>query len=183
VKLRDRVKELRRVRAGDLKPHPKNWRTHPRFQQDVWRGLLGEIGMADALLVRQLDDGSLQLVDGHLRAAATPSATVPVLVLDLDEAEAEKLLLTHDPLASLAGVDDRRLAALLGETRSECEAVRELLGKLGREITDQTLMPEPTEIDLRPSYQVVVEVAGESEQRDVYERLTVDGYRCRVLTL
>ncbi|CAN0373173.1 unnamed protein product, partial [Ectocarpus sp. 4 AP-2014] len=39
MKIRDRVKELRRVRAGDLKPHPQNWRTHPRFQQDVWRGV------------------------------------------------------------------------------------------------------------------------------------------------
>lgn len=26
--VRDRIKELRRVRAGLLKPCPKNWRTH-----------------------------------------------------------------------------------------------------------------------------------------------------------
>ena len=28
MQIRDRIKELRRVRAGDLKPHPKNWRVH-----------------------------------------------------------------------------------------------------------------------------------------------------------
>jgi hypothetical protein len=32
--IRDRIKDLRRVRAGDLRPHPKNWRTHPKAQQE-----------------------------------------------------------------------------------------------------------------------------------------------------
>ena len=31
------------------------------------RGVLAEIGYADALLARELPDGSLQLIDGHLR--------------------------------------------------------------------------------------------------------------------
>ena len=50
MKIRDRIKELRRVRAGELRPHPKNWRTHPAAQQDALRGVLAEIGYADALL-------------------------------------------------------------------------------------------------------------------------------------
>jgi hypothetical protein len=33
--IRDRIKELRRVRASELKPHPKNWRTHPAAQREV----------------------------------------------------------------------------------------------------------------------------------------------------
>lgn len=177
------MRELRRVRAGDLKPHPKNWRTHPRFQQDVWRGVLNEVGMADALLVRELPDGSLQLIDGHLRAGATPSATLPVLVLDLDDAEAEKVLLTHDPLGSLASIDDARLSTLLAEVETDCEAIREMLGKLGREIHDEQLIPEVPEIEIAPSYQVVVECDGEDQQREVYDRLRADGFRCRVLTL
>ncbi len=57
MKARDRVKELRRVKARDLLPHPKNWRTHSRHQQDVWRGLLNELGMAGALLVRETRNG------------------------------------------------------------------------------------------------------------------------------
>jgi hypothetical protein len=32
--IRDRIKELRRVRADDLKPHPKNWRVHPDAQKN-----------------------------------------------------------------------------------------------------------------------------------------------------
>lgn len=93
--VRDRVKELRRVRAGDLRPSPRNWRTHPQAQREALRGVLAEIGYADALLVRELDDGGPELIDGHLRAETTPDTEV--LVLDVDADEAAKLLLTLDP--------------------------------------------------------------------------------------
>ena len=92
------------MRAADLRPNPRNWRVHPPEQQDALRGVLAEVGYADALLARELPDGSLMLIDGHLRAETTPDAVVPVLVLDVDEAEADKILLTHDPLAAMATV-------------------------------------------------------------------------------
>ena len=44
MRIRDRIKELRRVKASDLLPNPKNWRTHPVAQQDALKGLLAEIG-------------------------------------------------------------------------------------------------------------------------------------------
>jgi ParB/Sulfiredoxin domain len=97
MNIRDRIKELRRVRAGDLRPHPKNWRTHPEEQQNALRDILAEVGYVDALMVRELPDGSLQIVDGHLRAETTPDALVPVLVVDLDDKEADKVLATFDP--------------------------------------------------------------------------------------
>src|ERR1700677_3583989 len=109
--IRDRIRELRRVRARDLLPNPKNWRRHPKAQANALRGLLEEVGYADALLARQLPDGSLMLIDGHLRSETTPDFEVPVLILDLDEAEADKLLLTLDPLASLAESDAERISS------------------------------------------------------------------------
>ncbi len=42
------------------------------------------------------------LMDGHLRAETTADQLVPVLVLDANEAEANKLLATLDPLAGMA---------------------------------------------------------------------------------
>src|SRR5258707_13027163 len=78
---RDRIKGLRRVRSGDLLPNPKNWRRHPQAQRDALRGLLDEIGYADVLLVRELADGRMMIIDGHLRADIDPDAIVPVLVL------------------------------------------------------------------------------------------------------
>ena len=97
--IRDRVRELRRVKASELVPNPRNWRRHPKAQAEALRGLLQEIGYADALIARELPDGRLQLLDGHLRAATTPDQEVPVLILDVTEDEANKILLTLDPLA------------------------------------------------------------------------------------
>ncbi len=112
MRIRDRIRELRRVAAHDLLANPKNWRRHPKAHAEALRGLLAEVGYADALLARELPDGRLMLIDGHLRKDTTPDAIVPVLVLDLDEAEADKLLLTLDPLASLAEADAERIGAL-----------------------------------------------------------------------
>jgi len=75
------------VRASDLVPNPGNWRRHPKAQADALRGLLSEIGYADALLARETPQG-LILIDGHLRAELTPDTKVPVLIVDLSEQEA-----------------------------------------------------------------------------------------------
>src|SRR5271155_1301542 len=98
---RTRVKQLRFVKAADLIPHEKNWRKHTPEQRKVLNALLGEVGIADALIARELPNGRLQLLDGHLRADLDKRAAWPVLITDLDEAEGAKLLLTLDPLAAM----------------------------------------------------------------------------------
>src|SRR6516165_1845933 len=47
MKIRDRIRELRRVRARDLVSNPRNWRVHPKAQGRALRALLSEIGYAD----------------------------------------------------------------------------------------------------------------------------------------
>jgi hypothetical protein len=186
--IRDRIKELRRVRAADLRPNPRNWRVHPPAQQDALRYLLAEVGYADALLARELDDGTLMLIDGHLRAETTPDAVVPVLVLDVDETEADKILLTHDPLAAMANTSQEHLGELLAQVETESAAVRSMLdsafdgfARPGR-LSDQAKV-ERIEIPIPESYQVVVECRDEADQETVFERMRSKGYRCRVLTL
>jgi DNA modification methylase len=130
MKIRDRIKELRRVPARELLPNPKNWRSHPPAQQEALKGLLAELGYCDAAIARLLPDGRLQLIDGHLRCETTPDMEVPVLVLDVTEAEADKLLLTLDPLASLAQADREALTALLATVETDSAAVQALLTDL-----------------------------------------------------
>jgi ParB-like chromosome segregation protein Spo0J len=132
MKIRDRIKSLRRVRAGDLIPNPRNWRTHPQEQQDALRGVLAEVGYADALLVREAPEG-LVLIDGHLRAGLDPEAKVPVLVLDVTAEEADKIMLTLDPLAAMAEADQQRLEELLREIETGSDAVQSLLNSLAVE--------------------------------------------------
>lgn len=127
MKIRDRIRELRRVPASELLPNPKNWRTHPKAQQDALRGVLAEVGMADAVLARELPDGSLMLIDGHLRAETVADAVVPVLILDVNESEADKLLATLDPLAAMAESDGEKLDALLRGVDTGNEALQKML--------------------------------------------------------
>jgi DNA modification methylase len=133
MQIRDRIKELRRVRAGDLKPHPKNWRHHPDAQRNALRGLLAEIGYADTLLTRELPDGSLQLIDGHLRAETTPDSLVPVLVTDLTEEEAEKVLLTLDPLAAMATANKDNLQHLMATLKFDSHDVTAMLEQMAND--------------------------------------------------
>jgi len=191
--IRDRIKELRRVKASQLRPHPKNWRTHPKAQQDALRGLLAEVGYADALLVRELPDGSLQLIDGHLRAETTPDQQVPVLVLDLDEHEAAKLLALLDPLAGLAEADEDVLADLLAHVETENEALRAVLDRmLGEPETPLAEDSAPGEspganyragVNIPEAFQVVVECRDEAQQQELFERFRAEGLRCKLLTL
>lgn len=138
MQIKDRIKELRRVKASELIPNPKNWRTHPVAQQDALRGVLAEVGYADALIARETPEG-LMLVDGHLRAETTPDSEVPVLVLDINEAEADLVLATLDPLAAMAGRDEERLADLLVTVESESASVDLLLKSLA---DDSVMLPE-----------------------------------------
>ncbi len=130
MNIRDRVKELRRVPASDLRPNPKNWRTHPAGQADALRGILAEVGFAGAALAYELPDGSLQLIDGHLRAETVTDQPIPVLVLDVNGEEADKLLATFDPLSAMAEADAAKLDALLREVQSSNDAVNGMLADL-----------------------------------------------------
>jgi hypothetical protein len=139
MNIRNRVKSLRMVPASDLRPNPKNWRTHPKAQQDALRGVLAEVGLADACLARELPDGSLMLIDGHLRAETLGDGEVPVLVLDVNEAEADKLLATLDPLAAMAETDSEKFDALIRLVNSSSEALQELIVQTAQDSTEQTL--------------------------------------------
>jgi len=133
MKIRNRIKELRMIKASELMPNPKNWRTHPQSQQDALKGILAEVGYADVLLARELPDGSLMLVDGHLRAESTPDLEVPVLVLDITESEADKLLLSLDPLSAMAGTDSAALDSLLREVNTGSQALSQMFADMAAE--------------------------------------------------
>lgn len=168
MQIRDRIRELRRIPASELIPNPKNWRTHPQAQQDALRGVLAEVGYADALLGRETPAG-VMLIDGHLRAETTPDQKVPVLILDVDEAEADKILATLDPLAALAEADAAKLDALLREVDTGSEAVMEMLADLAAEAGVVATDAEP--VDAEPQIDRAAELQKEwgTEAGQVWE--------------
>ena len=126
---RDRVKELRWVKASELIPNPRNWREHPKAQQDALRGVLDEVGIADAVIARETAAG-LELIDGHLRQDILGDAPVPVLVVDVTDEEADKLLVTLDPLVLMANANQDNLLALLESVSFRSQPINAMLEAL-----------------------------------------------------
>lgn len=152
MKIRDRIKEFRRVPASELAPHPNNWRTHSDDQKDAMRGLLAEIGIAGAVIAYQSKEG-LRLIDGHLRTEQiAANAKVPTLILDVNDDEAMKILATFDPISAMASRDDEMLRDLLNQIEFESAAVEQMLQDMigeeeedgpGEGLTDPDDVPDP----------------------------------------
>lgn len=130
--IRDRIKKFARIPSDKLRPNPRNWRTHPKQQREALSAVLAEIGFADCVLVRETDAG-YELIDGHLRLDLMKDHKVPALILDVTQEEADKILLTLDPLAGMAGVDKDALSALAGSVETGSSAIQSLIDSLKKD--------------------------------------------------
>ncbi len=158
MQIKNRIKGLAQLHHSKIQPCPKNWRTHGDRQRDVLRGLLADVGVVDAVLVRPLGEaplrslraiargdaagfakwlarfeGAYMLVDGHLRVEELQQhgdGTIDVLVLDLDDREAAEVLALFDPIGDLAGMDATMFSANLGDFNSTNAAVMAMCSDL-----------------------------------------------------
>jgi DNA modification methylase len=113
-----------------LVANPKNWRTHPGGQRDALRGSLATVGWVQQVLVNKRTG---HVVDGHARveeALSRHEPMVPVLYVDLDEAEEAQVLATLDPIAAMAQQDDHKLRELLAELNIDDPGLVALLESL-----------------------------------------------------
>lgn len=113
-----------------LLANPNNFRIHPKAQQDALAGVLNEVGWVQRVLVNRRTG---HVIDGHLRVALAISrreAAVPVVYVDLDEAEERLILATLDPLSALAATDAAQLEALLRDVSTGDAALLQMLSDL-----------------------------------------------------
>jgi ParB-like chromosome segregation protein Spo0J len=164
MKIRDRVIGLLKIPAKNIVPSPWNWRTHSKEQQQALLGILKEVGIAGAVLVRKLKNGKYMLIDGHLRRETLPNEKIPAVVLDVSEKEAKKLLLAVDPLAAMAGKDEEALQKLLKEVETEDESLASLFSNIS------TVKAEELELDLDDDGSAVPE-GGEAEIKASHVRM------------
>jgi len=116
--IRDRIIGFERIHRDQLIPDERNWRTHPESQSKAINGILKEVGIASALLVRKVGD-KFKIIDGHLRQSNEEQDTWPCLILDVDEIEAAKLIATYDPIGAMAEPDHGVLESLLSDVTME----------------------------------------------------------------
>jgi hypothetical protein len=113
------------VRLSDLKPHPRNYRTHPPDQLAHIIQSIKEHGLYRNIVIAR--DGTILAGHGVVKALAEMGeAEAPVLRLPIepDSPAALKLLAGDNEIGHLAEVDDRTFTELLKD-------IKELDGLLG----------------------------------------------------
>lgn len=179
--IRNRIKEHRRVRAGDLVPHELNFRSHPELQRAALESLYHDIGFARSLLAYELPDGRLKLLDGHLRRDLTPDMEVDVEVLDLTDAEARTLLLSLDPLAALAETQTQlrgRLLEMAPPASPELEAAWAAAEELSRKMKEPPSKGIETIVE---QFLVLVTCRDEKHQVELLRRFKAEALECKAL--
>lgn len=133
-----------------LLANPMNFRIHPKAQQDALAGVLNEVGWVQRVIVNRTTQ---HVIDGHLRvslAITKGEKQVPVIYVDLTEAEEKLVLATIDPLSAMAATDAEKLDALLHEVNSGEAGVQAMLAALAQ---DMGIMPpdfQPVDIGEQP---------------------------------
>lgn len=130
----DRVKELRRVRPEELRPHPDNWRLHGQDQRSALRYVLNRIGIAGVSVAYDDPEWGLTLIDGHMRQSEV-SQEIPTVILDLTRDEARMMLLSMDSISSMADREDAKILKLVQETYDPSgeylQTIKNMLGTIG----------------------------------------------------
>lgn len=129
------VYEVELVEIGSLRPHERNYRTHPDDQLEHIQHSIEEHGFYRNVVVAR--DGTILAGHGVVEAATRLGReTIPVIRLDIaaNDPQAIRILTGDNELGALAEVDDRLLSELLRELREASET-----GLLGTGYDDMML--------------------------------------------
>jgi ParB-like chromosome segregation protein Spo0J len=137
----NRITRYGEAAPGQLVANDKNWRTHPRAQQDALEGALRKVGIVQNVVV---NERSGKMIDGHLRvqmAISSGQPTVPITYVNLSDDEEALILATIDPVTGLAGTDQKLLDSLITDIR-----LSDLGMDLGTGLNDllNSLSPDPS---------------------------------------
>jgi DNA modification methylase len=130
---KNRIVGITEEDPSQLLANCKNWRIHPKNQQDALNGVLNDIGFVTGVIQ---NDRNATILDGHLRcelAISKGQKTIPVIHVDLTEAEEAEVLATFDPISAMAAADKEKLDDLLKSIQSDDEQVMKLLEEIREE--------------------------------------------------
>lgn len=130
---RNRIVGYGEEAPDQLVANPRNWRVHPKAQQDALAGVLDEVGWVQTVIVNRRTGF---VVDGHLRvglAISREERAIPVAYVDLSEEEEALVLATLDPIAGMAAAAKDQLEALLRDVGRREGEVGALLQQLAAE--------------------------------------------------
>jgi ParB-like chromosome segregation protein Spo0J len=184
--------EVRRVSLDQIHADPANLNTHDEKNLRAIRGSLKEFGQVEPLVVHK-ETGKVIGGNGRLEAMRALGWTeCDIVEVDSDGVHATALGIALNRTAKTSVFDDDALARTLralqdedfnldsvGFTDAEVDA---LFGVGDGDDAGGEDEPEARE-PWQGRFEIVIELASEAEQQEVFERLTADGLKCRVLTM
>lgn len=174
------------VSVASLVPYARNSRTHSPQQVDKIAASIREFGFLNPIIV----DAENGIIAGHGRVMAAQKlglADLPVIEAShLTEAQRRAYVIADNRLALDAGWDNDLLKVELQDLDSQGFDLS-LTGFETGELTS-LFEPEaedelPEQQDLKATFEVAVECNDETQQETVFNLLTQQGYKCRILTM
>jgi len=173
--------------VADLIPYAANSRTHSDAQVAQIAASIKEFGWTNPILID--DDNTIIAGHGRLLAARKLGMEeVPAIILDhLTKAQQRALVIADNQLALNAGWDMDMLKAEIEDLSLESFNL-DLLGfddkfldSLNADAFEETRIAEEQSVEA--VFEIAVTCANEEEQEKVYQILTEQGLKCRVLTM
>jgi hypothetical protein len=129
----NRIVAYEQVAPADIIAHVSNYRKHPQAQRRALAATIAEVGYVAPVIVNLR---TKTIVDGHLRvdlAKEQKVTTIPVIYIDVDEAEERKLLSTIDPITNMATIDQALFTELLKTVDTQSQVVNDMWDAMKRE--------------------------------------------------
>lgn len=196
---RNRIQRYGELSPDEIIANPDNWRTHPPEQLLALEGALESIGWVQDVLINTVTG---HMVDGHARvllAKKHHQPSVPVKYVSLTPEEERQVLLTLDPITTLANANSEMLNRLLADFHPRSDKLSGLVTSLqaaaNQALSQQTTttdsegsssttssetsgpeLPANLDSNYHEQYGVIVICADEAEQEMTYADLQAAGY-------
>lgn len=142
------------------------------------------------ILADQLDHLHYETIGGNHRLDLYRELKInpaPCMIVDVDDARARLL---SEALNQVHGKDDpalyQQLLSDIVTLGTPTDDITRLLNESEdslKKLLNAGAPPTDPPLNWQGRYEIVIECADETEQRDLYNQLTTDGHTCRVLTM
>jgi ParB-like chromosome segregation protein Spo0J len=172
-----KVNSTRQVELAKLTLYERNPR---RGDVERIKGSLQDHGQFRAIVVRQAD--MMVLAGNHSTIAMRELGWRKALahLIDCSDDEARRIVLVDNRTADAAHYDEGLLRELLTELEGDYTGTGYEEDELQR-LLDKATEPSPDPVLIPDSFEIIVSVENEAQQREMLERLTGEGFRCRAL--
>lgn len=109
---RNRILSYALVAPAELEANPGNPRLHGDSQRTAMSAVLDDVGFVAPIVVNKR---TMRIIDGHMRTdlVASRGGKIPVVFVDLTDAEEAEILAVMDPIGAMATYDPEATAALI----------------------------------------------------------------------